>query len=107
VRLIPGDSQTVLPGIRAYTGGKHTFASEFVGVHTASGTTVLASDNCYLYENLERHRPIAQTLDSVSNLAAQARMLRLASTPRLVVPGHDPLVFTRFPAPGHGIARID
>ena len=107
VTLVDGDSVGILPGIRVYTGGKHTYASEFVGVHTQSGTTVIASDNCYTYENLEKKRPIAQTLDSLSNLAAQARMLRLASSPRLVVPGHDPLVFVRFPLPGHGIARID
>ncbi|HEY2825408.1 MAG TPA: N-acyl homoserine lactonase family protein [Gemmatimonadales bacterium] len=107
VTLVEGDSQLVLPGIRAYTGGRHTFASQYVSVHSGSGTTVLASDNCYTYENLEQHRPIAQTFDSVSNLAAQARMLRLASSPRLVVPGHDPVVFERFPTPGHGIARID
>ena len=107
VTLIPGDDQEILPGIRVYTGGKHTYASEYVGVHTQSGTTVLASHNCYLYENLDTHRPIAQTLDSVSNLAAQDRMRRLASSPTLIVPGHDPAVYERFPNPGHGIARID
>ena len=50
---------------------------------------VVASDNAYLYENLEQQRPIAQTLDSVSNLAAQRRMLRLAGDISRVVPGHD------------------
>jgi glyoxylase-like metal-dependent hydrolase (beta-lactamase superfamily II) len=75
-------------------------------VHIASGTVVVASDNMYLYENLARHVPIAQTLDSSSNLRAQARMVTLASDPRLIVPGHDPEVFIRFPTPGNGIARI-
>ena len=50
----------------------------------------------YLYENLEKHLPIAQTLDAASNLASHARMVTLAATPRLVIPGHDPLVFERF-----------
>jgi glyoxylase-like metal-dependent hydrolase (beta-lactamase superfamily II) len=67
---------------------------------------VIASDNAYLYENLEQHRPIAQTLDSLSNLAAQARMARLASDPRLIIPGHDPGVFAKFAAPGSNVARI-
>ena len=107
VRLIPGDSQPVFPGIRVYTGGKHTFASEYVSVATRSGSVVLASDNAYLYENLDRRVAIAQTLDAASNVAAMARMLRLASAPRLVVPGHDPQVFTRFPVPGGRVARID
>ena len=104
--LVDGDDKEILPGITVYTGGKHTFASEYAAVRTASGTVIVASDNVYLYENLERHVPIAQTLDSASNLAAQRRMLRMVSDPRLIVPGHDPNVFTRFPDPGNGIALI-
>ena len=106
VRLVAGDSTEVLPGVTVYTGGRHTFASQYAGVRTAAGAVVIASDNAYLYENLERRRPIAQTLDSAANLRAQARMARLATSARLVVPGHDPLVFDRFPAPGRGVARI-
>jgi len=106
VELIEGDGKEIIPGLTTYTGGKHTFASEYVGVHTANGTVVVASDNCYLYENLERHRPIAQTLDSTSNLAAQDRMRRIASSVRLIVPGHDPRVFTRFRAAGVGAVSI-
>src|SRR6185295_6031971 len=56
VAPVEGDSVAVLPGVRVYTGGKHTFASEYVGVHTRSGTVILASDNCYTYENLEQKR---------------------------------------------------
>ena len=106
VQLVDGDSVEVLPGTRVFTGGKHTFASQYATVSTASGTIVLASDNAYLYENFDRGRPISQTLDSLSNLAAQARMLRLAGDLRRIVPGHDPAVFTRFPEPGGGVARI-
>jgi glyoxylase-like metal-dependent hydrolase (beta-lactamase superfamily II) len=106
VELVGGDSVEIIPGITVFLGGKHTFASQYATVRTTAGTVVLASDNAYLYENLEQHRPIGQTLDSLSNLQAQARMLRLASDPRLIVPGHDPAVFTRFPTPGNGVARI-
>jgi glyoxylase-like metal-dependent hydrolase (beta-lactamase superfamily II) len=112
VQLIDGDSTEIMPGITVFTGGKHTFASQFATVHASlaggrAGTIVLASDNAYLYENLERHRPITQSLDTLSNLRAQERMARLASDPRLIVPGHDVDVFVRFPKPGNGIARIE
>jgi len=107
VVLVDGDAQEILPGIRAYTGGKHTFESQYVGVRTAGGTVVLASDNVYLYENLEKHAAIAQTLDAKLNLAAQDRMKQLAFSPRLIVPGHDPAVFQRFPAAGPGAVRIE
>ena len=43
----------------------------------------------YLYANLEKHVPTAQTLDAESNLRAQDRMKQLARDPRLIEPGHD------------------
>jgi glyoxylase-like metal-dependent hydrolase (beta-lactamase superfamily II) len=107
VRLVKGDDQEVAGGIKVYTGGRHTYASQYVGVNTKVGTIVIASDNCYLYENLDKHAPVAQTWDAASNLKAQDRMKQLASNLRLIVPGHDPSVFTRFPAPGNGVAKIE
>jgi glyoxylase-like metal-dependent hydrolase (beta-lactamase superfamily II) len=107
VTLVEHDGEEIMPGVTAYTGGKHTFASQYVGVRTAGGTVVIASDNVYLYENLERHAAIAQTLDATSNLAAQDRMKKLASSPRLIVPGHDPAVFQRFPSAGPGVAKVE
>ena len=106
VNLVGGDDVEIINGIKVYTGGRHTFASQYVGVRTTSGTVVIASDNMYLYENLEKHVPIAQTLDPDSNLKAQDRMKQIATRPDLIVPGHDPEVFVKFPKPGNGVARI-
>ena len=106
VGLVNGDAQQILPGITCYTGGKHTYQSQYVGVQTAAGTYVLASDNLYLYENLEKQLPIAATLDTASNLRAQVRMKQIAARPDFIIPGHDPAVFTRFPNPSPGVAKI-
>jgi glyoxylase-like metal-dependent hydrolase (beta-lactamase superfamily II) len=78
-----------------------------VSVQTPTGTVVVASDNAYLYENLETHKPIAQTLDAESNLRAQDRMRALASALRLVIPGHDPAVFDRFTRVSDRIVKIE
>jgi len=107
VNLVYGDNVEIIDGIRVYTGGRHTFASQYVSVRTASGTVVIASDNMYLYENLEKHAPIAQTFDADSNLKAQDRMRQIASRLDLIVPGHDPLVFVKFPKPGNGVAKVE
>jgi len=106
VSLVNGDAQEIIPGITCYTGGKHTYQSQYVGVTTQQGRVVLASDNMYLYENLERHVPIAATLDAASNLRAQDRMKQIASRPELIIPGHDPAVFAKFPNPAPGVAKI-
>jgi glyoxylase-like metal-dependent hydrolase (beta-lactamase superfamily II) len=105
--LIDGDGQRPLPGIVCYTGGRHTYASQYLVVNSKSGRTVVASDNVYLYENLDKHAAVAGALDVASNLAAQDRMRTQASDIKLIVPGHDPAVFTRFPSVAPGIVRID
>jgi glyoxylase-like metal-dependent hydrolase (beta-lactamase superfamily II) len=107
LRFVNGDDQEVLPGVRCYVGAKHTWQSQYCAVPTRSGTVVLASDNMYLYENLEKHAAIAQTLDPAANLRAQDRMKGLATKPELIVPGHDPAELRRFPKVAEGVVRID
>jgi len=106
VTLVDGDKE-IIDGVSVYIGGRHTYQSQYASARTRSGTVVLASDNMYLYENLDKHLPISQTFDADSNLKAQDRMKQIASKPELIVPGHDPEVFVRFPRPGNGVARID
>jgi glyoxylase-like metal-dependent hydrolase (beta-lactamase superfamily II) len=103
VRLVSGDNVEILPGITVYTGARHTYASQYLKV----GTWVLASDNCYLYENLKSHRASAtfEPADQPGNIAAQERMVALAGSADRVVPGHDPAQFERFSAKGR-VARI-
>src|ERR1700690_2208403 len=106
VGLVNGDAQEIIPGVTCYIGGKHTYQSQYARVRTAAGTVVLASDNMDLYENLEKHAPIATTVDAASNLRAQDRMKQIAARPGLIVPGHDPAVFAKFPNPAPGVAKI-
>jgi glyoxylase-like metal-dependent hydrolase (beta-lactamase superfamily II) len=106
VHFVDGDDKEVLPGIRAYTGARHTYASQYIRV-AGEPPFVLASDNCYLYENMKSHRAGAtfDSADAAGNIAAQDRMIRLAGSADRVVPGHDPEQFNRFPTTGR-IARI-
>jgi hypothetical protein len=75
-------------------------------VTTPEGTLILASDNAYLYKNIESGLAIAQTLDAASNVAAQKRMVELAGNANRVIPGHDPAVFTRFTLVTPDVARL-
>ena len=108
VSFVKGDDETSISGITFGIGGKHTWQSQFVTATTPKNTTVvLASDNMYLYENLDTRAAISQTLDAASNLRTQDRMKSLASEVRLLVPGHDPAVFDRFQKVGERIVRIE
>ena len=98
LRLVDGDNVQLFPGIRAYTGGRHTYASQYLCVQ-GTPTFVLASDNLYLYRNLVEHKASAtfSDADHAANIRNQDRMVRLAGSPDRVVPGHDALQFQKFP----------
>jgi glyoxylase-like metal-dependent hydrolase (beta-lactamase superfamily II) len=106
LRLVDGDDIEILPGIRAYTGSRHTFASQFIRV-AGNPPFVLASDNVDLYRNLAEHKPSGtfSKEDYAANVKNQERMIQLAGSPDRVIPGHDALQFLRFPTQGR-VAQI-
>src|SRR5579863_6143891 len=106
VHMVDGDNVEIFPGIRAYTGSRHTYASQYLRID-GNPPFVLASDNCYLYLNLSSHLASAtfSDADHAANIANQARMIELAGSPDRVVPGHDILQFQKFPTQGR-VAKI-
>ena len=107
VTQINGDNVEILPGISVFTGARHTYASQYVRVGTER-PFILASDNCYLYRNMEENEPIAilfNAADRENNRAAIQRMQELAGSSDRVIPGHDPRQFEIFPTEGN-VARI-
>jgi glyoxylase-like metal-dependent hydrolase (beta-lactamase superfamily II) len=107
LRLVDGDNVEIFPGIRVYTGGRHTYAAQYLRVEGAP-PFVLASDNCYLYRNLLEHKASAtfSEADHAANIRNQARMIQLAGgNPDRVIPGHDALQFQKYPTAGR-VAKI-
>ena len=106
LRLVDGDNVELFPGIRAYTGARHTYASQYLRVE-GNPPFVLASDNCYLYRNLAEHKASAtfSESDQPANIKNQARMIELAGSLERVIPGHDMLQFQKFPTQGR-VAKI-
>jgi len=106
VRLVDGDNVEIFPGIRAYTGARHTYASQYLCVD-GNPPFVLASDNSYLWRNLQEGKASAtfSEADHTANIKNQARMIELAGSIDRVIPGHDALQFQKFPKQGR-IAKI-
>ncbi len=106
LHLVDGDNVEILPGITAYTGSRHTYASQYLRI-AGTPTYVLASDNVYLYFNLSSHlaSDTFTDADHPANIKNQTRMIELAGSPDRVVPGHDLLQFKKYPAQGR-IATI-
>lgn len=101
LRLVKGDNVELFPGIRACTGGHHTYASQYLLVE-GEPRFVLASDNAYLYRNLQTHMASATFTDDFwpANIKNQERMIQLAGSLDRVIPGHDALQFQKYPTQG-------
>ncbi len=94
--LVKGDSVEIMPGIRVFTGSKHTYESQYVLVGAGNDKVIIASDNSWLYYNLVNLLPIPLTFDTNAYLQNLKRMRAMVKNVDLILPGHDPLVFSKF-----------
>ena len=105
VHFYDGDS-AFAPGIELIRIGGHTAGLQAVRVHTERGWVVLASDASHFYANLHREAPFPIVFHVGDMLDGYRKLMRLADTPDHMVPGHDPLVRTRYPAWQDGDGEI-
>jgi glyoxylase-like metal-dependent hydrolase (beta-lactamase superfamily II) len=101
----------IADGITLHHIGGHTKGLQAVRVATERGAVVLASDATHFYAHIEQNR-VFPIVYNVGDMLDGYRVLRgLASSPRHVIPGHDPLVIDRYPpasaATAGWIARLD
>jgi len=106
VQLIKGDNVEIMPGIRVFTGSKHTYAAQYVLVESEDEKVILASDNSWFYYNVESGLPIPIGMDVKAYAANLKRMKSMVKDVDLIIPGHDPLVFSRFPKVAEDVVRI-
>jgi len=107
--LVDGDDREIIPGIKVYTGSRHTFNSQYVLVQTGGDKVILASDNIWIYYNLDHlaSSPYPNgTFDTAAYVRSMRRMKTQASDIKYIIPGHDPAVFSRFPLIKPDIVKI-
>ena len=96
----------IAPGVTVHHVGGHTSGLQVVRVRTRRGWMVLASDASHFYANFEQSRPFPAVASVVEMLEGYRTLHQLASSPRHIIPGHDPLVLAHYPAAGAGLAGI-
>jgi glyoxylase-like metal-dependent hydrolase (beta-lactamase superfamily II) len=89
----------VAPGITLHPVGGHSVGLQFVRVHTRRGWVVVASDVTHFYENMESGRPFTTAFNIGMMLEGFDALRAAAPTASHIVPGHDPEVMKRYPAP--------
>jgi len=110
VRFHDGDAD-IAPGISLHLIGGHTMGLQVVRVATRRGWVVVASDASHFYANMEEVRPFPIVYSVADMVEGYDRLRALAESPAHIIPGHDPLVLERYPAPSKAlqgiVARLD
>ena len=99
------------PGFELHHIGGHTAGLQCARIMTIRGWIVLASDASHLYANMEKVNPYPIIFREDEMLAGFEKLKQLAASSDHIIPGHDPLVMERYPAPHEKlqgiIARLD
>jgi glyoxylase-like metal-dependent hydrolase (beta-lactamase superfamily II) len=110
VQFHDGDDE-IAPGVSVHLIGGHTMGLQVVRVATRRGWVVLASDASHFYANMEAVRPFPIVWSVADMVGGYRRLAALADSPAHLIPGHDPLVLERYPAPSSAlqgiVARLD
>jgi glyoxylase-like metal-dependent hydrolase (beta-lactamase superfamily II) len=105
VNFIDGD-ETIAPGISLHKIGGHTAGVQCIRVWTQRGWVVLASDTSHYYEHYETYRVFPATFNLGDVIKGYETLRRLADSTKHIIPGHDPLVMKRYPAPARELEGI-
>jgi glyoxylase-like metal-dependent hydrolase (beta-lactamase superfamily II) len=87
----------IAPGVTVHLIGGHSGGLQVVRVPTPRGNVVLAADATHFWANIRTGMPFPIVVDIVKLLEGYRTLERLADGPDHIIPGHDPLVRTRFP----------
>jgi len=103
--VLEGDYE-VAPGLSVRLSGGHAAGLQHVVVETQQGRFVLASDDAYLYENVEREVPPGFCRDFARTARSLKEMKALVEDPVRVIPGHDYAITKRFERVSERVFRL-
>lgn len=108
LKLVDGDNKEIINGITVFTGSGHTYNSQYVVVQSNKDKVVIASDNIWIYDNLNKMMPPPSygTMNAAGYIKNMQRMKTQASKPAFILPGHDDAMFKKFPVVDERIIKI-
>ncbi len=94
VILVEGDREGILPGVDVYLTPGHTIGTMTVCVATVKARVCYTSDAVYTYRNINEDIPLGLALDG-SKAVESYKKIRRVLRGGILIPGHDPGLFTR------------
>jgi len=96
----------IAPGVELHLIGGHSKGLQVARVWTRRGWVVIASDATHFYAHFEQGRVFPITYNVGDTLEGYTTLRGLVDDPVNIIPGHDPLVLSRYPAAGPGLENI-
>lgn len=98
----------IFPNVTVFvSGSKHTAGSQYLMVHNGKQHVIIASDNCKYYRNITKMLSSPATSDQKAYIRSLRTMKQLVGGDMdLVIPGHDPLVFSKFKTVAKDVVEI-
>mgnify|MGYP000869497826 FL=1 len=96
----------IAPGLTVHLIGGHSRGLQVVRVWTRRGWVMVASDASHFYAHFEQGRVFPVTYSVGDTLEGYSTLRRLVDDPLNIIPGHDPIVMTRYPAAAPGLEGI-
>lgn len=103
VTFLNGEGE-IAEGISLHPVPGHTAGMQCMRVPTERGWVVLASDAAHFYENWTDRNPFSICWSLEKMFESFDRIEELADSEDHVIPGHDPLVRSRYPAASDDLA---
>lgn len=103
--LLDGDHE-IVPGVSCTLAAGHTPGLQAVVVETVKGTAIVGSDCAHCFRNYQFDWPSAFSMDLRACLNAFDKVKRLASSPDIIFPGHDVLMYDDYPRVAEGITQL-
>ncbi len=108
LHLVDGDGKEIIDGVKVFTGSRHTFDSQHVVVRSGKNSAVIAGDDIWIYDNLEKMQPPPDfaTMNAKGYISNMQRMKAAATGVNYILPGHDARLFDRFPKINGRVVRV-
>lgn len=99
-------AKDIAPGVSVHLIGGHSKGLQVVRVWTRRGWLVVASDASHFYAHMEQGRVFPVTYNIGDTLEGYVSLRSLVDDPLNIIPGHDPIVLSRYPAAAPGLEGI-
>ena len=103
--LLDGDRE-ILPGIQCLSAAGHTPGQQAVVVSTKRGKAIIGSDCAHVFRNYTEDWPSAFSMDLAGCLRTYEKLRATASSPDIIFPGHDPLMYDAYPRIAEGVTQL-